>query len=55
MLHLALMGLLGVGLLILAIKNRVWELSVTVEMPAREKGKDAEAPKEAPREMTKPE
>ncbi len=37
MLHLALMGLLAVGALIWAIKNRAWELSVTVEMPG-EKG-----------------
>ncbi len=37
MLHLALMGLLAVAALVWAIKNRAWELSVTVEMPAEKK------------------
>lgn len=36
MIHLALMALLGVALVIWAIKIRAWELSVTVEMPAKQ-------------------
>ena len=34
MLHLVFIGMLGVAALVWAIKNRVWELSVTVELPA---------------------
>ncbi len=42
LLHLALMGLLAVGVLIWAVKNRAWELSVTVEMPGGKKEKPVE-------------
>jgi hypothetical protein len=45
MIHLALLGVIGVALLIWAIKIRVWEFSVTVEMPAK---KAPEAPPEPP-------
>jgi hypothetical protein len=31
------MGVLAVGVLIWAIRNRAWELSVTVEMPGKKK------------------
>jgi hypothetical protein len=34
MTHLALLGLLCLAALVWAVKNRAWELSVTVEMPA---------------------
>jgi hypothetical protein len=34
MIHLALLGVLGLALLIWMVKNRAWELEVTVEMPA---------------------
>ena len=37
MLHLVLMGFLGLAVLVWCIKNRAWELSVTVEMPAEKK------------------
>lgn len=37
MLHLVLLGLLGLAALVWAIKNRAWELRVTVEMPAEKK------------------
>ena len=47
MLHLALLGLLGLAALVWGIQNRVWELSVTVEMPAEKKdgrGVEGKAP-----------
>lgn len=45
MLHVALMGFLGLAVLVWCIKNRAWELSVTVEMPtAKKAGSDAEKP-----------
>jgi len=34
MIHLVLLGVLGLAAVIWAIKNRAWELEVTVEMPA---------------------
>jgi hypothetical protein len=34
MIHLALLGVLGLAMLIWVVKNRAWELEVTVEMPA---------------------
>jgi len=34
MLHLVFIGMIGVAALVWAIKNRAWELSVTVELPA---------------------
>ena len=37
MIHLVLLGVLGLAMLVWAIKNRAWELSVTVEMPAEKK------------------
>ncbi len=33
MLHLVLLGVLGLAGLVWAIKNRAWELSVTIELP----------------------
>jgi hypothetical protein len=36
MVHLALLGVLALALLIWAVKNRAWELEISVEMPARE-------------------
>lgn len=47
MLHLVFLGMLGLAVLIWAIKNRAWELSVTVELPAAEKAKP-EAEERAP-------
>ena len=37
MIHLALLALIGFAALVWAIKNRAWELSVTVELPAESK------------------
>lgn len=37
MVHLTLLGVLALAVLIWAIKNRAWELSITVEMPAEKK------------------
>jgi hypothetical protein len=34
MVHLVLLGVLGLLVLIWAIRNRAWELEVTVELPA---------------------
>lgn len=45
MLHLALVGFLGLAVLVWCIKNRAWELSVTVEMPTKKK--DGQEGKEA--------
>ena len=42
MIHLALLGVLGLAMLIWVVKNRAWELEVTVEMPAE---KTESAPK----------
>jgi len=47
MLHLVFIGMLGVAVLVWAIKNRAWELSVTVELPAEPKA-DPEADEEEP-------
>ena len=47
MLHLVFLGMLGLAVLIWAIKNRAWELSVTVELPVEQKaepGADEKAP-----------
>ena len=44
MLHLVFLGMLGLAALIWAIKNRAWELSVTVEMPAEEKAEPVPVP-----------
>jgi hypothetical protein len=43
MVHLVLLGVLGLAAVIWAIKNRAWELEVTVEMSA------AKAPDQAAR------
>ncbi len=40
--HLALLGVLGLALLIWAVKNRVWELEITLELPAHEQVEEAE-------------
>ena len=37
MVHLALIGFLSLAALVWGIKNRVWELSVTVELPTAKK------------------
>lgn len=46
MIHLVLLGLLCIAALVWAIRNRAWELEVTVEMPAAQK--EPEAPAEPP-------
>ncbi len=43
MMHLALIVFLGLAVLVWCIKNRAWELSVTVEMPAAKKAEPEEA------------
>lgn len=50
MVHLALLGVLGMALLIWAVKNRAWELEISVEMPAREQAEEEieEAPPASP-------
>ena len=37
MIHLVLLALIGFAALVWAIKNRAWELSVTVELPVERK------------------
>jgi len=37
MVHLVIVGFLGLAVLVWCIKNRAWELSVTVEMPTAKK------------------
>ena len=37
MVHLMILGFLALAALVWCIKNRAWELSVTVEMPAAKK------------------
>jgi hypothetical protein len=45
MLHLVFLGVLGLAVVIWSIKNRAWELSVTVELPAQKKdGPEAARP-----------
>ena len=44
MLHLVLMAFLGLAVLVWCIKNRAWELSVTVEMPTAKKVEPEPAP-----------
>lgn len=46
MVHLALLGVLGLALLIWAVKNRAWELEISVELPEREQ--EVEEIEEAP-------
>ena len=48
MLHLVIVGLLGVGMLIWLIQIRAWELSVTVELPTVEKAEGEEVEKAPP-------
>ena len=48
MIHLALLGFLCLAALIWAVKNRAWELSVTVELPAQKA--EQEPPPEVPPE-----
>jgi len=45
MMHLVLISFLGLAVLVWCVKNRAWELSVTVEMPKAKKAepKPAEA------------
>ena len=43
MLHLVLIVFLGLAVLVWCIKNRAWELSVTVEMPEAKKAEPAAA------------
>ncbi len=42
MIHLALLGLMALALLIWAVKNRVWELEVTIELPAKTEASPAQ-------------
>ncbi|MDI1313376.1 hypothetical protein [Prosthecobacter sp.] len=45
MVHVVLICFLGLAVLVWCIKNRAWELSVTVEMPAEKKAvPEAEKP-----------
>ena len=44
MVHLALLGVLGLALLIWAVKNRAWELEISLEMPAREQVEEETPP-----------
>jgi len=48
MLHLVIMGLLGVAMLIWLIRIRAWELSVTVELPTVKKAETEEVEKAPP-------
>jgi hypothetical protein len=48
MLHLVIIGLLGVAMLIWLIQIRAWELSVTVELPTVKKAEGEEGAKTAP-------
>lgn len=48
MVHLAVVGLLGVAFLVWLITIRAWELSVTVELPAVKKAEAEEASQTAP-------
>ncbi len=44
LIHLAMLGLLGLAMLIWAVRNRAWELEVTVELPEKiTEPEDAEA------------
>lgn len=42
MVHLMILGFLALAALVWCIKNRAWELSVTVEMPAAKKAEPEE-------------
>lgn len=35
LIHLTILGVLGLALLIWAVRNRAWELEVTVELPEK--------------------
>lgn len=48
MIHLVLLGIVSVAMLIWAIKIRVWELTFTVEMPAKAKEEPAAEPESPP-------
>jgi hypothetical protein len=48
MVHLALVGVLGLALLIWAVKNRAWELEISVEMPEREQVEEEPPPASEP-------
>ncbi len=47
-LHLVIIGLLGMAMLIWLIKIRAWELSVTVELPTVKKAETEEVEKAPP-------
>jgi hypothetical protein len=49
MVHMALLGVLGLALLIWAVKNRAWELEISVELPEREQVEE-ETPPQPPAE-----
>jgi hypothetical protein len=44
--HLVLIGFLALAVLVWCIKNRAWELSVTVEMPTAKKAEPEPEPAE---------
>ena len=46
MVHLVLIGFLALAILVWCIKNRAWELSVTVEMPTAKKAEPEPEPAE---------
>lgn len=48
MIHLALLGLLGIAMLVWAVKIRAWELRVTLELPAAPEPPPAAEPQEQP-------
>mgnify|MGYP007026933473 FL=1 len=48
MVHLVLIGFLALAVLVWCIKNRAWELSVTVEMPTKKAEPEPEPAEPAP-------
>lgn len=44
MVHLVLLGVLGLALIVWAVRNRAWELEISVEVPAREQAQEKAPP-----------
>lgn len=42
LIHLTILGVLGVAMLIWAVRYRAWELEVTVELPEKAAAQDAD-------------
>ena len=53
LIHLIMMGVLGLAMLIWAVRNRAWELEVTVELPENSDNADS-ADYEPPNSDEKP-